>query len=190
MQHGLSVNQLQASRFTPSVLRIDRNHAAAGFSFRRILVSFNLDTADRGALVLGFQLALLHQSALTLLRVEPPAKGGLDALDLLHTAAEGFRNPSAEGMPCHAARANVHAFINDAVPSDLRSAVDWQEECRYGKLAETIVTEVNQSGADLVILPTTLFPWWLPRVFDLWTIRRRARASVIVLRHQSHSLAS
>jgi nucleotide-binding universal stress UspA family protein len=190
MQHALRADQFQASRFTPSILQLDRDIAAAKFCFRRILVPFNVETADRSGLLLGFQLAAVHQAALTLLHVEPPTKGGLDALELLHAAAESFRSASADRMSRRATGAGVQTFITDAVPPDLRSAVDWQEECRYGKLAETVVAEVNRSGADLVILPTTLFPWWLPRALDMWSIRRRVRASVIVIRDRSHSLVA
>jgi hypothetical protein len=57
-------------------------------------------------------------------------------------------------------------------------------------LAETVVAEANESNADLVILSTSPFRWWLPRVFEAWTIRRRAQANVIVFGPQLSSFAS
>lgn len=191
MQKGRSVSRRESSRVTTGGLPIHRRLSGFEFRYRRILVSFSLDPADRASLLLGFELASLYQSTLTLLHVLPHPKNGLDAFDLLHGAIEELRRPAAPLMACDAARPQGCDFINDTVPPHLLSAVAWQEVCRPGELAETVVAEANESNADLLILSTTAFRGWLSRVFDMWTIRRRARASVIVIRPSlTHSCRS
>jgi hypothetical protein len=182
MQQSRSVNRLQWNRFSAVGAALPLQVAVPQPRYRRILLCLSLNPPDRASLLLSFELAALHRSALTLLHVLPPAKGGLDAFDLLHRAVDEFRRPLPDDRPCKAARSRVRAFINDVVPSHLLSAVCWQEVGRPGELAEAVVAEAKQSAADLVILSPTPFRWWLPRVFDTWAIRRRTRASVIVIR--------
>ena len=188
MQKSRSESRFESSRVATCKLPIHRPPSGFEFRYRRILVSLSLAPADRASLLLGFELASLYQSALTLLHVLPHPKIGLDAIDLLHGAVEELRRPSTTLIACDAARSEVCDFVSDAVPPHLLSAVNWQEACRTGEFAETVVAEANQSNADLVILSTSPSRWRLPRVFDMWTIRRRTRASVILIGSQlTHS---
>jgi hypothetical protein len=188
MQKSRNANRFESSSAATGALSIYRPLSRFECRYRRILVSLSLAPDDRASLLLGFELASLYQSALTLLHVLPHPKSGLDAIDLLHGAVDALRRPSAAFRACDAARSEVCDFINEAVPAHLLNAVSWQEACRTGEFAETVVTHANASNADLVILTATASRWRLPRVLDMWTIRRRTRASVILIRPQlSHS---
>lgn len=191
MQNGRRVNRLQMSRFTARGLRFYSQLGTAEQRYRHILVSTTLNPDDRASLLLGFELASFHQAAITLLHVLPRPRNDLDAIGLLHNAADEFRQPLTACTPADAARSNLHAFVNDVIPRYLLNSVSWDEECRSGNLAGSVVAQVNECGADLVILAAKPFRWWLPRVpLDLWTIRRRVRARVIVIRHQAKSFLS
>jgi hypothetical protein len=169
-------------------------HFPAGISeprYRHVLVSIDLNTADRPAVVLAFELASLHHSMLTVLHVLPRLKAGrsahgLDAICLLHSAADEHSDFVAAGPSAEAARPRIQQFVEDNVPSTLRNAVNWRGECRLGAAAETVVTYINDSTADLLVLAVKPNPWWLP-VMPLVrsTIERRARANVIVIRGQA-----
>jgi nucleotide-binding universal stress UspA family protein len=189
MQQGHRVNCLQWNQFTADGFPIQTQLAVPELRYRRILVPLSLNPAVSASLLLGFELASLHRSALTLLNVLPPAKRGLDAINLLHSAIDEFRRPSPGGRPCDAARPQVRSFVNDVVHEDLLNTVSWQVESRPGEFAETVVAEANKSASDLIILSATPFRWWFARALDIWAIRRRTQASVIVIRQQANSLA-
>lgn len=182
MQNGHRLNRVQRSRFTSRKLHVSRELAVSDVRYRHILVSLTLNPADHDLLLLGFELATLHQARLTLLHVLPQARNGLDAIGLLHNAAETNRYSSTASAPRAATRSDISDLVHDIVPQHLRSAVRWKEKCRPGRWAETLAAEANESGADLVILPAQPLRGWLQRAFDVWTIRRRARNSVIVVR--------
>lgn len=191
MQNRRRANRFQQNRFASLGLRTQFHDEAPDFKYRHILVATSLSTADHAALLLGFELASLHEATLTLLHVLPGPKSGLDAIDLLHSAAGEFRTASAAPPPSEAARGRLRRFVYEFVPRELLSAVIWWGESRPGGVAETVVSQVNDSGADLVILSEKPSRWWLPHFpFDAWTIRRRARASVIVVRPQVKSVLS
>ena len=193
MSHPNRLNRLQMPTPSPRGLTIPSLFGGARQRYRRILVSTTLDDHDRASLLLGFELASLYDVDLTVLHVAPATRTELDAIGLLHDASYEFCHAPVAELPAAAETAwfDVDAFIEDAVPPYLRGSVDWSKERRSGDLAGCVVTHVNESGADLVVLAAKPSRWWLPKLaFDLWTIRRRARASVIVIRPQARSFAS
>lgn len=156
--------------------------------YRHVLVSTSLDIADRAALLLGFELASLHQSKLTLLHPLPRREprsfvDGLDAIGLLNNAAESLRRTSAADKLRDTPQFRLCNFIKDVIPQGLLEAVNWQGECQWRNEAESIVSYVNESAVELVILSAKPFRWWLPFAPSaVRTIERRARANVIVIR--------
>jgi nucleotide-binding universal stress UspA family protein len=159
--------------------------------YRHIIVSAKWSTADHAALLLGFELASLHRSELTLLDVAPrPKRGrvpfGLDAIGLLHDAIdELYRTPFAY-LPGKPGQAEPEERVDDIVPWDLLDAVDWRTEQRCGDVADTIASYANESDADLVILSAGPFRSWLALTpCTARVIERRARANVIVVRSQA-----
>jgi nucleotide-binding universal stress UspA family protein len=192
MQSGPKPERFQPGRFRS--LHFPLQHSACESRHRHILVPTSLDVADRPALLLGFELASLHDAVLTALHV--PAQqldpdddaNGLDAIGLLHSVVDEFFRAPGAGKPPAPARRGFDKFVEDIVPQRLLDAVHWQGECRGGKAAETIAAYANESAADLVILSARPFRWWLP--FALSTermIERRSRANVIVIRHRARS---
>jgi nucleotide-binding universal stress UspA family protein len=196
MQHGRSVPRFRASQFATRGIRVRSWQSAHESRYRHVLVATRLDLADRTALLLGFELASLHQATLTLLHVLPrPTQDrsvhGLDAICLLHAAAEELRGTSTAGMFGEAAQHRLCKFVKDVVPQELLDAVSWRGECRPGNEAESIVSYVNESDVELVILSAKPFRWWLPIVpFAVRTIERRARANMILIRGQAPSRSS
>lgn len=164
--------------------------------YRHILVPTGLSLADQSALRLAFELAALHQSALTLLHVLPrpkPAQAahGLDAISLLHTALEGQPTQSTAARPRELAPSRLRKHVEEVVPSGLMDSVHWRGVCRIGDVAKTIVASSSEFAADLVILSAKPFRWWLPLMtFDAWNIARRIHANVIVIRAPAVSIAS
>jgi hypothetical protein len=164
--------------------------------YRHVLVSTSLSIVDRAALLLGFELASLHQSTLTLLDVVPRPQRestvhGLDAIALLHAAADELWWGSDSRMPSEAASPRLGKVVEGIIPQELLKAVSWRSECRCGDVAEAIVSYVNESAADLVILSAKQFRSWLPLMpCAVRTIERRARANVIVIRSQAQPCLS
>ena len=166
------------------------------FRYRHVLVATSLSIADRAALLLGFELASLHQSTLTLLDVAPRPKRdhnvhGLDAIGLLHAAVEDLWGASRSRLSGEAAQPKPGEWVEGIVPQELLNAVSWRSEYRWGDVADTIVSYVNESAADLVILSAKPFRSWLPLApCVVRTIERRARANVIVICSQAAAFSS
>ena len=196
MPNGHRLTRFEASQFTTRGLRYHSRHCSHEFRYRHILVSTRLNIANRAALLLGFELASLHQSTLTLLHVLPRPKRhriahGLDAICLLHDAAEELRGTSAGGTFSETPQLRLRKFVEDMVPKGQLDAVCWRGECRPGDEAESVVSYVNESAVELVILSAKPFRWWLPIVpFAVRTIERRVRANVIVIRGKAQSQLS
>lgn len=195
MKEGRNLAGFQTSRFTTWGLHLQPQLGVEKFRYRHVLVSTRLSTADRAALLLGFELASLHESTLTLLHVLPrfrqdrPSQG-LDAIGLLHAAAEPAWRASPAIGSFESESLKIHRFVKDIVPRGLLDAVGWRGESRGGDVTGTIVSYVNESAADLVILPKEPFRWWLPIGAFSRIIERRTQASVIVIRGQATSLLS
>src|SRR5690606_3281347 len=105
------------------------------------------------ALLLGFELASLHQSTLTLLHVMPRPKQdrkvyGFDAISLLHDAAEQLRRSTIGDTVSKTPQLRLREFVEDIIPTDLLDAVNWRGVCRPGDEAESIVSYVNESAVD------------------------------------------
>ena len=195
MHNGCRMSRLQTTDLFTQQPRTDSQPGFPEPRFRHVLVSTGLTIADRTALLLGFELASLHGSTLTLLHVLPRPKKdhahGLDAVSLLHAAAEELRGASTAGLHRDAPQPSLRKFVEHVVPLELRDSVRWRGVCRAGDVADTVVSYANDFAADLVILPVQPFRWWLPIVpFAVWTIQRRARANVIVVRDRAPPLAS
>jgi hypothetical protein len=190
MHDGRKISRFQTSQFfTGEPLVQSRPAVPNPRRFRHVLVSTGLTIADRNALLLGFELASLHQSTLTLLHVLPLPKEdrahGLDAVSLLHVAADKLRGTSTALIDRKLPPPPLRKFVDDTVPRELLDLVAWRGVRREGDLAESVVSFARDFAADLVILPVQPFRWWLPVVpFAVWTIQRRAQASVIVIRAQ------
>ena len=124
MQYGQRISRLLASR---SIFRghpDPAQHRAGKFRYRHVLVSTSLNSDDRAALLLGFELAAVHQATLTLLQVLPRdqqdrAAHGLDAIGLLHTAAEELWKTSAQRKTAERVRQGLGAFVEGIVPQEL-----------------------------------------------------------------------
>lgn len=191
MQYDRRANRCQESRWTSWPLDVPSRTGAHKKRYRQILLSTSLGISDRAALLLGFELAALHQSTLTLLHVPPRPTTrriayGLDAIGLLHAAVEDLRRTSAAGSPAQAARSSLRQFVEDIVPRPLLDNVSWRGLCRPGDLVETVVSCVNEFAVELVIMSARPFRWWPPHLpFAAWTIGRRVQASVLMVRSQS-----
>jgi len=191
MQYGRKVSRFLASRFITRAHPDHSQQCVPKFRYRHVLVSTSLNVDDRAALLLGFELASMHRSTLTLLHVLPCDKQdrnvqGLDAISLLHAAAAELWKTSALCTPSAVAQRGLDEFVEQIVPQELLNEVIWRGECRPGDVAETIVSYANESAADLVILSARQFCSWLPLVPRVVrTIERRARANVIVIRSQA-----
>lgn len=190
MQNGHRSIRLQATRFGRHEFHLHLQDRVHESRYRRVLVPTSLNLADRAALLLGFELASLHAATLTLLHVLRRSQrvrvaDGLDAIVLLHAAAEELRATSPARIRREATPGNIQKFIQDILPPWLLDEVNWRAECRTGDVAETVVAFANESAADLVILPAKPLRWWLP-VYPCGVsfIERRAQADVIVIRSQ------
>lgn len=170
--------------------RSEFQSCAAELRYAHILSPTSLSESDRSALFLGFALAGLHESKLTVLHVLPPdpfecSPCGLDAVSLLHAAANELHSPSAGPSP-DAKRFAVREYVEGIVPQRLQDGVSARVECRRGKVAETIAGFANENGVDLVILSARLPPWWLPVLpATVRTVEQRARGNVIVIRDRA-----
>jgi hypothetical protein len=176
--------------------RDDSYRCVDKFRYRHVLVATSLSIADRAALLLGFELASLHQSTLTLLDVAPRRKRernvhGLDAIGLLHDAVEDLWGATRSRRVAEASQERLGKCLEGIVPPELLHAVSWRSESRWGDVADTIVSYVNESAADLVILSAKTFRSWLPLTpCAVRAVERRARANVIVIRSQAPSFAA
>jgi nucleotide-binding universal stress UspA family protein len=194
MPNGRKLNRFHARRFSDRELHFHAPQCVAEPRYHHIVLATSLSAGDRTALLLGFELALVHQSMLTLLHVLPHARRdriaqGLDAIGLLHAAADELRGPTSRGS--EAARPRLRKFVEDQVPRRLLDAVRWRGDCRGGDVSETVIAYSNETDADLVILPAKPRRWWLPLAgLTDWTIERRTRAHVIVVRGPATSRLS
>jgi len=155
MYSGRKPERFQPGRFRS--LQFSLQHTAHESRHRHILVPTSLDVADRAALLLGFELACLHDATLTALHVpaqqpEPDTRAnGLDAIGLLHAVVdEAFRAHDASKPPAPARR-RFDKFVADIVPQTLLEAVHWRGECRSGKAAETIAASYPAEDVSLYL---------------------------------------
>lgn len=188
MPSGRNKNRFDASRLFSKAIRLRAEHCTQEPRYCQVLVPTGLNVADSAALRLGFELASLHQAALTVLHVLPPPKRasaseGLEVIGLLHDAADDLRTSSAAGSPSHPVVRELREFVEEVVSERLRDDVPWQVECRPGTVAKTIASYANDAAADLVVLSAKPPPWWLPITPHIVrTIESRAQANVIVIR--------
>lgn len=193
MHDGRKPSRFQASRFATSGLHFHEQHCVRESRYRHILVPTGLNTVDCEALLLGFELSSLHGSMLTLLHVLQAPKQdriahALDAIGLLHAAAEDLRGTLCGAMPLGLARLKLRKFAQAVVSPPLLDSVSWRGECRPGVVAQTIASYADETSADLVILSAKPSRWWLPMVpAAVRTIERRTRANVMVIRSQTPS---
>jgi nucleotide-binding universal stress UspA family protein len=172
----------------------DRREPPVASRYAHIVVPTCLNPDDRGALLLGMEMAALHQAALTVLHVtaqaeREPAGFGLDALTLLHRALDP--------MPCHVsspdeadcgepARREVVKFLTRVVDERLRDRVSLRVECRAGDVASRITEFADQAPADLVIVSAGRSRWWLPILpAHVRRLLHRARQQVILVRPEA-----
>jgi len=141
-----------------------------GSRYAHIVAPIELALDDCAAVLLAMEMAALHRARLTVLHVlsltecEPSAIG-LDVLALLHRAVDRIHHrPPVQGEldTVQQTRLQVAAFLERAVPDQLRKAVDFSVECRAGAAAESIASFANKAAADLVIVSTGVSRWWLP----------------------------
>jgi hypothetical protein len=195
MHHSSRFSRWQATRFTTRGLRVKSQRRAREHLYRHIVVLTGLTSADCHPLLLGFDLALLHQATLTLLHVAPsPAPdriaSGLDAIDLLHAAAEQLPAARATAISSESARLRMLKFLKDTVPPRQLAAVSWRAEYRAGDVSPTVVSYVNESAADLVVLPQAPSGWLPLASLLVWTVERRTSANVIAIRSRASSRSS
>ena len=144
-------------------------HSTAGRSMH-ILAPTSLTPTDFRALRFAIHLAAMHAHTLTVLHVRPAAVEpgscyGLDAIRLLHQAADRIAGrialrdtPSSVDLD----RRRVRAFLEIAFPGHLLRGVDLRFECRCGNVANSVAQCAEQCAADVVIMTGGLIRWWWP----------------------------
>lgn len=136
--------------------------------YRHILIPTSLERVDRPAVMVGLQMAAAYRARATLLHVLPAVEPSnsvhwLDALDNLNRA---LMTPGREALSgprlVDSTRTRISEFLDQEIPSPLRSSLEIHVECRLGEVAEEITKFADTQGVDLTILccePTT---WGLP----------------------------
>jgi nucleotide-binding universal stress UspA family protein len=136
--------------------------------YTHILIPTNLVLDDQAALQTGFELAVMNRAVVTVLHIVPsaeirPTTNGLDAIGLLHPAADEFHaGPAVLRSALESARRQVGEFVQQVVPARLTDAVEVRAESRAGQVAERIARFADEADADLVIFPVRPPRWWRP----------------------------
>ncbi len=139
---------------------------------------------------MAFNLASLHGAMLTVLHVLPGREcsedcHGLDAIRLLHEAADDCQRHAAVKAQLFAASQRLCELLDEVLSPQLKENVNWRGICRVGNVAKTVSEYVDAASADLVILSTKPRRWWLPFPSTFRAIARRVRAHVVVVHGQT-----
>jgi len=133
---------------TPRVASLTENASA------HFLVSLRLDESECDAVRLALRMAAVQRARVTLLYVvaptEPTSMHWLDAIDRLHRALA--EPPRHNISAVEQGRADLAAFLDRAIPRELRDSLAVQVECRVGDVATEIARFAESQSVDLVFL--------------------------------------
>jgi nucleotide-binding universal stress UspA family protein len=135
--------------------------------YEHILVPTNFLSADRAAYRLALALAQPSQSRITLLHVIPEepdeAYSGLDAIKLMHRAAEGGSSPLGRARKLTAERREaLSARLRSELHSEWLGSLPVVTEVRSGDALDEIARAIEELQVDLVVLASPR-PTWAPR---------------------------
>jgi nucleotide-binding universal stress UspA family protein len=142
---------------------------AGNAEYSHILIPLGIEPHERTALLLGFQLAALHEAKVTLLHVMPSREQAnslhwLDGIERLYndTQRPSQNSPTSNGhQRAEKAKQKVAAFLRSVVPSRLQNSVECQMRFSTGDVVEEIQRFADESDVDLVVLSGGASRGWL-----------------------------
>ncbi len=125
--------------------------------YNRVLVPTDFRPVCREAYRTAFAIALASETPITLLHVLPPpdpeAYRGLNAVRLLHLAAERSMNKLAT-LPTNSpeALAACHGRLRAEIHPEWATAINLRTEVRCGKVVTEIARYAEEAGVDLIVM--------------------------------------